>query len=162
MKRSYIKRSTKKLGRSKKPHKQAEQLLDDLWRTIIRLRDKGKCQYTGKVGKDVHHIFSRSNFNTRWDLSNGILLHSAHQWGDAHKNPQKFISFLINNWFKSIEVYNCLYMRSQMRWDKDRSAVYVYLMWSLKQYVDMPEDWQEMLKSKKEEFLLQTRKNIGS
>ena len=72
--------------------------LDSLWSKLVRLRD-GKCMYCGSTEyPNAHHIFSRSNHTTRYDLNNGITLCSKHHLFDnsfsAHKAPLEFIEWL--------------------------------------------------------------------
>ena len=47
---------------------------DMLWSRVVRIG--GRCEYCGCVDKklDAHHIYSRSNKSTRWELENGICL----------------------------------------------------------------------------------------
>jgi len=49
--------------------------LEELWKLICMKRDSYKCQYCGS-DKDlqVHHIISRKNMNTKFDVDNGITL----------------------------------------------------------------------------------------
>ena len=62
---------------------------DKLWRDIIKLRAKGKCELCNNPGIDAHHIIGRRNFTLRWDLRNGIYLCFNHHYGlnSAHQNP---------------------------------------------------------------------------
>lgn len=72
--------------------------LDKQWADRVKTRDKG-CVYCGKRGGlNAHHIFSRSNHNTRHYLPNGITLCAAHHTFSstfsAHKTPVEFIEWL--------------------------------------------------------------------
>jgi beta-mannanase len=71
---------------------------DDLFRQIIRLRDK-VCQVTGRKEKaQVAHFYTRGNLRVRWDEDNACLLNAAkHIWW-AHANPEQFKEF----WIKRI------------------------------------------------------------
>ena len=96
-----------KKKKKKKPRSDLKKLndrLDDLWRKIIVLRDGNQCKKCGKrkaLGKgnsiQPHHIYGRSNFRVRWDLSNGIALcggcHTLTNYS-AHKAPIDFINWL--------------------------------------------------------------------
>jgi len=93
--------------KKRKPRSDLKKLndhLDDLWRKIILLRDDNQCQKCGKRkspgrGNSIqpHHIYGRSNFRVRWDLSNGIALcggcHTLTNYS-AHKAPIDFINWL--------------------------------------------------------------------
>ena len=72
-------------------------ILDKLWQQTIVAQD-GKCLKCGKRPPNPltgHHIFSRTNRSTRWDLDNGIALCS---WqchiNFAHRNPTEFTRWL--------------------------------------------------------------------
>jgi 5-methylcytosine-specific restriction endonuclease McrA len=72
--------------------------LDKLWSESVRKRD-GKCMYCGsKDYLNAHHIFSRSNRSTRWDINNGITLCSGHHkfssTFSAHKTHVEFTYWL--------------------------------------------------------------------
>jgi len=91
-------------------------LNDDIWRTIIHLRDK-KCQYckTRNV-EDAHHIITKGagNFQSRFSIENGIgLCRECHSL--AHNDKDKeFRQFLIKDWFFSEKKYDDIYIVSQM------------------------------------------------
>lgn len=52
------------------------QLLDTLFSEAVRIRDNYVCQYCGNTTKSAqtHHIFTRQNFSTRYDMGNGVTL----------------------------------------------------------------------------------------
>ena len=72
--------------------------LDKRWSEIIRRY--GVCEYCGTSSKQLHshHIYSRANLNTRWDLTNGICLCVYHHiWStafSAHLTPSEFLDWL--------------------------------------------------------------------
>jgi hypothetical protein len=72
--------------------------LDDLWAKVVKCRARGRCEYCGKTTTlNSHHIFSRSNKTTRWDVNNGICLCVAHHVFSnmsAHKAPIEFVEWL--------------------------------------------------------------------
>lgn len=86
---------------------------DKKWADDIKERDGFKCV---KCKKDTylnaHHIFSRSNYSTRWDLDNGITLCSGcHVFSSkfsAHKTPVEFIEWLKdlrgNEWYEELRL----------------------------------------------------------
>jgi hypothetical protein len=72
--------------------------LDILWSKLVRQRDK-KCMYCQSTEYlNAHHIFSRSNLSTRWDLANGICLcsgcHTFSSKFSAHKTGTEFTYWL--------------------------------------------------------------------
>ena len=68
---------------------------DNIFRQIIRLRDK-VCQKTFKsTNLQVAHYWTRGNLRARWDLDNACLLNAAaHIWW-AHSHPEQFKVFWI-------------------------------------------------------------------
>lgn len=72
--------------------------MDNQWSRIVKIRGGNKCEYCGKTeGLNSHHLFSRTNMNTRWDVENGICVCVSHHiWGNfsAHKSPIEFIEWL--------------------------------------------------------------------
>jgi 5-methylcytosine-specific restriction endonuclease McrA len=105
------------VGRKRKdwklmPTKGKNTSLDNLWRDCIRERAGGACEYCGKTTSlNSHHIFSRSNYNVRWDLSNGICLCVGHHiFGNfsAHKSPLEFCEWLKevrgNDWYEALRI----------------------------------------------------------
>ena len=73
--------------------------LDDAWSEAVKVRDNYTCQYCGKqTTLNSHHIFSRSNKSTRWDIGNGITLcvshHTFNSKFSAHKTPTEFTYWL--------------------------------------------------------------------
>jgi hypothetical protein len=68
-----------------KTRKQLEKLCDKAWSARILAIWSGKigsrkCAVPGcsNLGNNPHHIFSRKNKGTRWDLKNGIILCAYH------------------------------------------------------------------------------------
>lgn len=94
-------------------------LLDELWRICIHVRDKSTCQYTllitgeKTLGSDAHHIFTREAKSTRWATINGILLKPMHNQSDAHKRPERFRRMLIKKGWMSQEAYDDLFKVSE-------------------------------------------------
>ena len=81
--------------------------LDNLWRYAVYKQGFNKCEYCDKEGKlNAHHIFSRSNFNVRWDIDNGICLCPYHHFFGTisfHKSPVEMLEWIKNKrgeeWF---------------------------------------------------------------
>ena len=72
---------------------------DNEWARAVKERDGWKCCVCGKSDYlNSHHIFSRSNYNLRWYLENGITLCPSHHLFDtelsAHKAPTEFVEWL--------------------------------------------------------------------
>ena len=69
---------------------------DDLFREIIRKRDK-VCQRTGaEEYLDVVHFFTRGNLTTRWEEDNACLLRKGIHRYWAHSRRAEFRAFWIN------------------------------------------------------------------
>ncbi len=86
---------------------------DDLFREIIRKRDK-VCQRTS-VGRnvDVAHFFTRQNLTTRWSGENACLLRKGIHRFWAHSKPHEFKDF----WIKRIgrEAFNMLEIKTRCK-----------------------------------------------
>lgn len=72
--------------------------LDKYWSIVVKQRDGHECQVEGctKNNVNAHHIFSRKNHSTRWDVSNGISLCFYHHMRWAHVEYEQFRDFVIN------------------------------------------------------------------
>lgn len=74
--------------------------LDRLWSLLVKHRAGWRCEYCGTREKvlNSHHIYSRSNFSTRWDVENGVCLcvghHTFSSTFSAHKTPTEFTEWL--------------------------------------------------------------------
>jgi hypothetical protein len=162
MKRTPLKRG--KGMRKSSPKKKYDKYLDDLWRTVIRLRDKGIDQYKyltkgiRSQGFDAHHIFSRKILITRWDTRNGILLCAGHNNSDAHIHPERFRQFLIEKWFKSESEYQRMFALSQIIGTKiDRVLCELRLLQELSEFTTLPDDWKALSDTKKRGYLKMLR-----
>jgi len=101
----------------KKSKKALKNKCDKLWSLAVRLRDNYTCQRChakheiNSRGLHPHHIFSRKNLSTRFDMDNGITLcFGCHRV--AHDRPHDF-----KDWIAP-------YLRCQNRlnWDDLREA----------------------------------------
>lgn len=88
--------------------------LDVLWSKLVRHRAGNRCEYCGSTkGLNAHHIFSRANYSTRWDIDNGVSVCVAHHvFGNDsfHKAPIEMLE-----WIKSVrgqEWYDALRVRA--------------------------------------------------
>ena len=78
--------------------------LDISWSKLVKLRANSICEIQG-CGKtkhlNSHHIFTRGNRATRWDVKNGVCLCPSHHILDskfsAHGSPYAFIKWLVKN-----------------------------------------------------------------
>jgi hypothetical protein len=92
--------SKDKRKKRRSPHKTIDNKLDKLWSILVKHKAGFKCEYCGTREKmlNSHHIYSRSNRSTRWDLVNGVCLCvSHHTFGtkfSAHKTPTEFTEWL--------------------------------------------------------------------
>lgn len=84
---------------------------DKLWKQIIWEQAKYHCEYCGCESKQAHHIYTRSKFNTRWTLANGINLCPLHHTlgnFSAHKTPRAFLRWLEDlrgkEWLDRLEI----------------------------------------------------------
>lgn len=73
--------------------------LDNLWSEYAKARVGYKCEYCGKKEYlNSHHIYSRSNYSTRWEEVNSVCLCSGHHTlcidFSAHKTPLEFTEWL--------------------------------------------------------------------
>ena len=75
--------------------------LDKAWSKLVKLRAGMKCEIQGckhKPTLNSHHIFSRKNAATRWDVNNGICLcvghHTMSSKFSAHGNSIAFTYWL--------------------------------------------------------------------
>ena len=82
------------------PNKTIDNKLDILWSLLVKHRAGFRCEYCGSREKvlNSHHIYSRSNRSTRWDLENGVCLcvghHTFSTKFSAHKTPTEFTEWL--------------------------------------------------------------------
>jgi hypothetical protein len=75
--------------------------LDKAWSSLVKLRAGMKCEIENckhKPTLNSHHIFSRKNSATRWDVNNGICLcvghHTMSSKFSAHGNSIAFTYWL--------------------------------------------------------------------
>ena len=75
--------------------------LDTAWSLLVKLKAGMKCEIKGCTHKPTlnsHHVFSRKNRSTRWDVNNGICLcvghHTMSSKKSAHGNPIWFTYWL--------------------------------------------------------------------
>lgn len=69
--------------------------LDKLWAIVVKQRDGYQCVVCGKDPVSAHHIFSRKNHSTRWEISNGVSLCFWHHLRWAHVEYEQFRDFVM-------------------------------------------------------------------
>lgn len=111
------KESAKKEGKrlTRKVRSIRKGLMDE-WARKVKERAGNKCEYCGKTENlNSHHIFSRSNQSTRYELINGICLcsgcHVLSSKFSAHKTPAEFIEFLKE--YRGLETYELLRQKAK-------------------------------------------------
>ena len=103
---------------------------DDKWSKLVKKAWGNKCAYCSTdKNLNSHHLFTRTNWSTRYDLDNGICLCVAHHTFSskfsAHKTPLEFAER-----FKELkweEFYDNLRRKSKGVWDWDYDKVEKYL-----------------------------------
>lgn len=73
--------------------------LDEAWSLVVKIQAGYKCEYCGSERElNSHHIYSRANYSTRWDIENGICLcvshHTFNNQFSAHRTPIEFTKWL--------------------------------------------------------------------
>jgi len=100
----------------KQTKKALKKKVDELWAEVIKIKANHKCEYCGKESYlNSHHIFSRSNHSTRWDIDNGVCLCVGHHVFSskfsAHKAPAEFIEWIKD--YRGEEWYNRLRVKAK-------------------------------------------------
>jgi hypothetical protein len=88
-------------------------LLDTLFSEAVRIRDGHTCQYCGRSTKSAqtHHIFTRTNMSTRFDMENGICLcFYCHRY-QAH-GAGEFNYWVSHTWL-GLEAYEDLHRKTR-------------------------------------------------
>lgn len=93
---------------------------------LVRLRAGNRCEHCGVWGvMNAHHIFSRINYSTKYDLDNGICLcrgcHTMSSKFSAHKTPLEFALWVIEK--RGQERYDNLKRKAKGIWDGDYERV---------------------------------------
>ena len=106
-------------------------ICDDLWSKLIKIRAWFRCEYCWKTNYlNSHHLFTRNNYNTRFDLDNGICLcswcHTMSRKFSAHQTPLEFAERVISKRWQ--ERYDNLKAKSKQTRDKDYDAIEKYLI----------------------------------
>ena len=104
--------------------------LDTAWSKLVKLRAGMKCEIEGckhKPTLNSHHIFSRKNRSTRWDIENGLCLcighHTMSSKFSAHGNPIAFTYWLEE--YKGSDFIDNLSFKahSTMKWSNNEKDI---------------------------------------
>lgn len=100
-----VRKEGKKLTRQVR---KIEKNLMDEWSKKVKELAGYKCEYCGKtIHLNSHHIFSRRNKATRYDVNNGICLdagrHTLSSVFSAHLTPVEFVEWVKE--YRGIEWY---------------------------------------------------------
>lgn len=106
-------------------------ICDELWSKLVKVKARGKCEHCWKTKRlNSHHIFTRNNYATRFDLDNGICLcswcHTMSKKFSAHKTPLEFAEWIISVRWQ--ERYDRLKLKAHSVRDKDYDKVEKYLI----------------------------------
>lgn len=114
-----------------KKRKPEFKICDDLWSKLVKIKAGFKCEHCWKTKfLNSHHIFSRVNWATRYDLDNGICLcswcHTMSQKFSAHRTPMEFAERVIET--RGRTRYDNLKAKAKGIRDKDYEKVEKYLI----------------------------------
>ena len=114
-----------------KKRKSDLKLCDELWSKLVKVRAWFRCEYCWKDKYlNSHHLFTRNNYTTRFDLDNWICLcswhHTMSKSFSAHRTPLEFAEWIIARRWQ--ERYDNLKAKSKQIRDKDYNKVKQYLL----------------------------------
>ena len=114
-----------------KKRKSDLKICDNLWSKLVKIRAKFRCEHCWSTFKlNSHHIFTRNNYSTRFDLDNGICLcswcHTMSSKFSAHKTPMEFTEWIMAERWQ--ERYDRLKRKTKQLRDKDYDKVEKYLI----------------------------------
>jgi len=86
----------------KLPKSRGRNFCDDLWSTLVKLRDENKCMICGSTELiNSHHLISRRVFRYRWDTNNGVsVCPKCHEFSlilSFHTSPWSTEEWMKNN-----------------------------------------------------------------
>ena len=122
-----------------KKRKSEFKVCDDLWSKLVKIKAWFRCEKCWKTSYlNSHHIFSRNNWNTRYDLDNWICLcvwcHTMSPHFSAHKTPMEFAERIIKE--RGRDWYDKLKLKANQVRDKDYKKVKDYLVEKTKELTD--------------------------
>ena len=160
MRKSWIKRGKKKLGKS--PKYENRRICDYMWGTIIILRDQICKICLENIAMQGHHIFAKRECpSTRYDLRIGIGVCGGCHDPKLHTNPEMYRHILIAH-VGGQETYDRLKALASIKTDPrhDYALIELLLWQDLAEYgVERPDGWREWKEWKKEKWLRDIRKN---
>ena len=116
-----------------------DRLLDKLWSQIIAKRANHVCEYCGSdYNCSPHHIFSRRNRSTRWDLRIGIYLCSNHHTFDTYSAHQ-------SKEFSEIWIKN--YIGEKLYLELERKSNQIK-KWTKEEKQELVEEFRKILRGK--------------
>ena len=103
---------------------------DRLRSRLIKSRAKFRCEYCWSTKwLNSHHLFTRNNYSTRFDLDNWICLcafhHKLSTKFSAHWTPMIFDEWIISERWQ--ERFDALRLKANKTRDKNYDRVYDYL-----------------------------------
>ena len=106
-------------------------LCDNLWSRLVKVRAGFKCEHCWKTDKlNSHHLFTRTNYSTRFDLDNGICLcagcHTMSSKFSAHWTPMIFDEWIISERWQ--DRYDRLKFKINQVRDSDYDKIEKYLI----------------------------------
>ena len=124
--------STTKRKSRKPTRKQELKAYDTKWSKLVKIRAWNKCEVDGcwkTTYLNSHHIFTRMNYATRFDLDNWICLCTGHHTFSnhfsAHRTPTEFTERVIKKRWK--KRYDWLKLKANQIRDKDTDKIKFYL-----------------------------------
>lgn len=98
---------------------------------LVKVKAWNKCEvpWCTKWNLNSHHVFTRTNYTTRFDLDNGICLCSRHHTLNprfsAHKTPTEFTEWIKE--YRWEDWYDELKLKANKTRDKNYDKVKDYL-----------------------------------
>ena len=113
-----------------KTRKQSCKKLDEVRSKLVKVRAWFKCEHCWKTTYlNSHHIFTRNNYSTRFDLDNWICLcswcHTMSKRFSAHRTPTEFTERVKE--FRWQKRYDELRFKAKQIRDKDYDRIVFYL-----------------------------------
>lgn len=117
-------RKIKKKEKKENNPRRLKKLCDKLWREQVIAWYGDKCIICGSDKINVHHIISRANRATRWEIKNGVplcALHHTFGTQSAHNHPLWFREIMIG--MRGVEWEKDLIKKGNEIWDGDYKKV---------------------------------------
>jgi hypothetical protein len=128
------------MPKAKKPKKRKATLkgCDRLRSKLIKIRAKFRCEYCWSTKwLNSHHLFTRNNYSTRFDLDNWICLCALHHKlstkFSAHWTPMIFDEWIISERWQ--ERFDNLRAKANKTRDRNYERVHDYLIEETKKLI---------------------------